>query len=75
MNETKMAVSPKTARTNIEQAKAYQETFGESSEKLKESVGRLLLRLSAGREGQDGWQQFDRLLRQYVSLRHLGGVL
>jgi hypothetical protein len=58
------AVSPKTAKENIEQSKSYREGHYLSSPNLKEMLGVLLLRLVAGYSGPDGWQVFDWLLRQ-----------
>jgi len=65
MSEIKMASSPKLAERNIEQSKSYRQTFGESRKKiLKMRIGETLLCLAAGRAEPDGWQLFDRLLRQ-----------
>ncbi len=64
MKPTKKAVciAGKTAIRNKLHNKAYPKAFLLSS--LKEQIGKLLLLLLTGNERPDGWQRFDRLLRQ-----------
>ena len=68
MKTKKAAVLP-AAREINQRVTAYYIPTDKSIEKLKESVGILLLRLSAGQEGKDCWQVFESSLRQYLDLK------
>jgi len=72
----KAACSKQAAGKNESHNKLYQKAAPLSS--LKMRIGELLLYLQnplTQNKQQDCWQRFDHLLRQYVSLRHLGDAL
>jgi hypothetical protein len=64
MYEKKKASASTLAERNTTQAKSYHRYFGKSRIILKMRIGKVLLCLVAGQVGPDGWQVFDRLLRQ-----------
>lgn len=64
-----VCIAGKTAIRNKQRNRAYPKAVPLSS--LKIQIGELLLLLLTENEQPDGWQQFERLLRQFYE----GGVL
>jgi hypothetical protein len=62
----KKAAALTAARVNQTQQTAYHKGDNPSS-RLKEKIGYLLLCLLTNRQGKDGWQRFDRLLRRFYA--------